>query len=382
MASMEVHWFYYLNTAILLFSMYLSEVHHRPFLGLWIVFSIIPILDQILPDDNCNPTPEQEKVLSQQTRWKIPVFLFVFMEWVHLFWVLSKIARFDLSISHQIVSLIGMGMVSALGFLFSHELFHKRDFLSQAVGIFDMLKSLYMHFYSEHLFGHHKYVSTPEDPATAKYNQSVYSFVIQSVTGSFVNTWNREKKIAAKKNLYKYGLGNRMIQWLALEAGFTLGIWFFLGTKCLCFFLGQAALSIFILETINYIRHYGLLRKKLPNGEYEPVTTKHSWNAPQRLQNYLLLKLQRHSDHHANAYKPYQALSSCLDSPNLPCGYAVCLLAAFVPQVWFSIINPLAEATNTNGKPSEAQLRKSSKALRLWLIIQILIMTALTFVLD
>jgi alkane 1-monooxygenase len=199
MASMQGHWFYYLNTVLLLFSIYLSEVHHRPFLGIWIVFSIIPIIDQILPDDNFNPTPEQEKVLSQQTRWKIPVFLFVFMEWVHLFWVLSKIARFDLSISHQIVSLIGMSMVNSLGFLFSHELFHKRDFLSQAVGIFDMLKSLYMHFYSEHLLGHHKYVSTPEDPATAKYNQSVYSFVIQSELEVLLIRGTERKKSLQKR---------------------------------------------------------------------------------------------------------------------------------------------------------------------------------------
>jgi alkane 1-monooxygenase len=373
---------YYLNTAIVFLFMYITEVYQRPFLIFVIIYALIPLIDLILPDDNLNPTPEEEKLLSSQLKWKIPIYLFVVVEWVCLFWSFNYITRTDPSFIQFFVLILAVGHVSAIGFLFSHELFHKRDLLGQVVGTLDMLKSLYMHFYSEHLLGHHKYVSTPQDPATARYNQSLYGFIMQTVTGSFVNTWNREKKQAAKRKQSPYGFGNRMVQWLTLETGFTVAIGVFFGTRVLGFFIGQAICSVSILETINYIRHYGLLRKKLPNGEYEPVTTKHSWNAPQTLQNMILLKLQRHSDHHANAYKPYQILKSCLDSPNLPCGYAVCLLASFVPPFWFSIVNPLAEATNQSGKPSDRQMNESTKALRLWLLLQVSSMVALSFILN
>ncbi|OMJ87116.1 hypothetical protein SteCoe_11266 [Stentor coeruleus] len=243
-----------------------------------------------------------------------------------------------------------------------------------------MLKSLYMHFYSEHLYGHHKYVSTPNDPATAKFGQTLYAYIPQTLKGSFINTWKRECKAAEKLGKSPYSLHNHFIQWLSIEAIFTFSIWCAWGWKTLGLFLFQAFLSVWMLETINYIRHYGLQRKKQANGLYEPVTTKHSWNAPQTLQNLILLKLQRHSDHHANAYKPYQTLLSCEDSPNLPCGYAVCVLASFFPPVWFGIVNPLAEATNKQGRPNDEQMEKSNSSLKIWLAIQTSIVTILAII--
>ncbi|OMJ78571.1 hypothetical protein SteCoe_21595 [Stentor coeruleus] len=243
-----------------------------------------------------------------------------------------------------------------------------------------MLKSLYLHFYSEHLYGHHKYVSTPNDPATAKFGQTLYEFIPQTIKGGFMNAWKRECKATKKLGKSPYSLNNNFIQWLSMEAIFTFSIWCIWGWKTLGLFLFQAFFSIFMLETINYIRHYGLQRKKQANRLYEPVTTKHSWNAPQTLQNFMLIKVQRHSDHHANSYKPYQTLLSCEDSPNLPCGYTVCVLASFFPPVWFRIINPLAEATNKQGQPNEEQMKKSNDALKIWLAIQTSIISILALI--
>jgi alkane 1-monooxygenase len=354
----------------------MTEYYNQPYFVIWVIYSLIPFLDQIVPPDNTNPTPEEEKLLKSQWKWKIPIYLFIFMEWVTLLWSFSYISRNDLSLLNYLVFVLALSNVSAIGFLFSHELFHKKDTLGKVVGTFDMLKNLYMHFYSEHLYGHHKYVSTPEDPATAAFGQTLYSFIPKSITGSFRNTWNREGQNMLKQKKSFYSLENKMIQWLLIEAAFVFSVWFFLGNKCLGLFLAQAFLSTCLLETINYIRHYGLLRKKMKNGQYEPVTTKHSWNAPQTVQNCILLKLQRHSDHHANAYKPYQILQSCEDSPNLPCGYAVCVLASLFPWAWFSIVNPLAEATNKTGKPSEEQMKKSTDALKVWLVAQVVVTSA------
>lgn len=375
-AYLNTHLPYYLNSVIVLAFIYVTEYYHRPFIVLWIVYSLVPILDQIIPDDNINPTEAEEKVLKSQIKWKVPIYTFIFLEWVTLFWSFDYINRTNMTLFQQFVLLIAVSHISAIGFLFSHELFHKRDTLGKVVGTFDMLKSLYMHFYSEHLYGHHKFVATPNDPATSKYNQSLYSFIPQTIYGTFRNCWNREEKWLAKKKKTVWSVNNTMLQWISIEIAFTLAVWAIWGTVCLIFFLFQAFFSVCLLETINYIRHYGLLRKKLKNGEYEPVTTKHSWNAPQTIQNFILLKLQRHSDHHANSFKPYQILQSCVDSPNLPCGYAVCVLASMFPYVWFNIINPLVEATNDNGKPNETQMGKSNRSLKIWLILQVSIFTA------
>jgi alkane 1-monooxygenase len=124
---------------------------------------------------------------------------------------------------------------------------------------------------------------------------------------------------------------------------FTFAVYYFYGTQTVMFFLVESFGSIFYLEAINYIEHYGLLRKKLANGEYEKVTIKHSWNAPHRFSNYILYKLQRHSDHHENSYKPYQTLLSLNESPHLPHGYTLIIFLSFFPSSWFSVMDPLVE---------------------------------------
>jgi alkane 1-monooxygenase len=116
--------------------------------------------------------------------------------------------------------------------------------------------------------------------------------------------------------------------------------------------------SVLYLEAINYIEHYGLERKQLPDGSFENVNIRHSWNAPHRFSNYILFKLQRHSDHHENALKPYQTLCSYDDSPLLPSGYAACLLLAFFPKFWFEIMNPLVEVYRKGDKPSPELLQR------------------------
>ena len=167
-----------------------------------------------------------------------------------------------------------------------------------------MSKNLYMHFTYEHIFGHHRRVATPEDPASATKDQNVYGFAINSFLGSYKSVYNMEKE--AKKPLYK----NCSVLSVVAAIAFTAGIFAYYPIHTGIFFLFEALFSIFYLEAINYLEHFGLRREKLPNGEYEKVTIRHSWNAPHRFTNYLLFKLQRHSDHHENALKPYQTLLS------------------------------------------------------------------------
>ena len=355
---------YYLNPLLVLFHIYVTEVYQQPFINLLISYAIIPLIDQFLPDDFTNPTPEEAKVLKKQFKWVLPLYFYVLIEWVALFWTFDYISRPDTSLKSTIILTIVLGQITGGGFLYSHELFHKQGFIPKSVGVLNLLNNLYLHFFSEHTLGHHKNVCTPTDPATAKINQSVYDFINSSMMYSFINSWKREEKILKKSGKPALSIHNRMIQWSFLEILFTLVIWKFWGFKCFVVFLIQAWHSINLLESVNYIRHYGLTRKKLENGKYEPVTIKHSWNAPQALQNTILLKLQRHSDHHAFPDKPYQILESSKESPNLPCGYNVCILASHFPSVWFKLINPLVEATNQDGKPTPSQLAQTASTLK------------------
>lgn len=200
-----------------------------------------------------------------------------------------------------------------------------------------MAKVLYMHFTIEHLYGHHKNVATPLDPASAEKGISLYQFVPRSIKYSWLSAYNIEK--AAGKPVYLNGA----VLSIASSVMFVAAVWAAYGTQAMLAFLVYAVGSICYLENINYIEHYGLRRDKLQNGEFEKVTIRHSWNAPHRFTNYILFKLQRHSDHHENSLKPYQTLLSLDDSPNLPHGYSVMLLISFFPRLWFSIMDPLVD---------------------------------------
>jgi alkane 1-monooxygenase len=234
-----------------------------------------------------------------------------------------------------------------------------------------MSKNLYMHFFIEHVYGHHKHVATPLDGATARLGQSLYSFIPQSIKHTWVNSWKYEvNRLSTPWTLY-----NRHLWFLAVEAALTVAIWYGYGVLGLAFFLAQAALSVCELEIINYVEHYGLLRKEVAPGVYEPVGLKHSWNAPQALQNIFLFKLQRHSDHHENPLKPYQSLCSYETSPQLPCGYGVCILASLFSSVWFSIIDPLALQANKTGAVSDQDLKKGELVLRSFVVTQAILLT-------
>lgn len=187
--------------------------------------------------------------------------------------------------------------------------------------------------------GHHKTVATPEDPASANINEYLHSFVWRSFTGSYKSVWNYEtirlrNKVLTGKEMSnglfgmspEFSINNRMISYNIAHTLYIAGVAYFFGMRGFIFVMSYAIIVAFFQEAINYVEHYGLKRTRDKNGIYEPVNINHSWNAPHRYSNYILFKLQRHSDHHANAYKPYQILNTYEDSPTLLVGYSVALV--------------------------------------------------------
>tara|TARA_B100000941_G_C28396934_1_gene495876 strand:- start:348 stop:956 length:609 start_codon:yes stop_codon:yes gene_type:complete len=197
-----------------------------------------------------------------------------------------------------------------------------------------------MHFTMEHNYGHHKNVATELDPASAKKGQNLYHFWITSVFGQYKNAWKIQMKLLKNKRVSFFSLENKLLFFLLYMGLYLITIYFWLGEGALLLAFLAGVISFLFLETINYIEHYGLRRKKVGK-KYERVQNTHSWNSDHIMGRIVLYELTRHSDHHYRASKKYQVLESFQDSPRLPFGYPMSMLLAFVPPIWFAFIHPV-----------------------------------------
>jgi len=248
-------------------------------------------------------------------------------------------------------------------FTTSHELNHKPNIFDKIIGTLSMSKSFYMHFLIAHNQGHHRDVATFDDPATSRFNESYYRFLPRIIYGTFVSAWEIENRYCDEKHGTACTLRNRMIWFTLAILLFPLIFLRLYGYKGMMLQIAIGIGSVMLLELVNYIEHYGLKRKKLESGQYENVNNTHSWNAPHRMTNYMLFKLQRHSDHHENALKPYQNLCTYEDSPLLPNGYPLCIIMALYPKLWFDIMNPVVQSYQSGGKPSPKLIETNNKKL-------------------
>jgi alkane 1-monooxygenase len=228
------------------------------------------------------------------------------------------------------------GITGSQGITFAHELGHSRSRIDRFCAWLLMSSVLYAHFMVEHYRGHHPRAATPDDPASARFGESLWRFLPRTLAGSVASAWQLEARQLTQR---RWSWRRSPLLWatLAQAAGLLL-IAATLGPTALLFWLVQAAYAVFLLEAINYIEHYGLVRGQT-NGQREPFAMHHAWNADHALTNSLIANLQRHSDHHMHAWKPYATLDA-LPGPQLPTGYAGCLFLASVPPLWFAAMHP------------------------------------------
>jgi len=350
---------YYSITALHYLLYYCCERFHNPYVLIFIAFGLLPVLDIILPVDERNPDEAEYKSLIKQVRFKIPLYVSNITTWLIYIYSLNKILSQSNGIFFNIGLFISVSILEGASINLSHELMHKTSFISKFAGVSGLVKNFYTHFYVEHNYYHHVWVSTPQDTATSKLNQSILPFIYNSMVCSYFHGWDIENKRCLEAYGTTNSLNNFMIWSTLATLLFPLTGYYFFGVKGVLLQIAVGLLSAAFLEIINYIEHYGLRRRFIaPLGKYEPVTIHHSWNAPFRVSNYLLVKLQRHSDHHENALKPYHVLASYPDSPCLPQGYSVCLIIALIPSIWFEIMNPLVEIYTKRQKPTQEMLDK------------------------
>jgi alkane 1-monooxygenase len=311
------------------------------------VFILVPILDYIIRKDKTNVPQNEISNVSKERFYRLVTYIWVYVQLGVLIWGFYVVANFSLSLAEWFAFTTGMALVTGgIGITVAHELGHKTEAIEQFYAKVLLMTVCYMHFIIEHNRGHHVRVATLEDPATSRFGETFYSFWWRSVKEGYLSAIDLEKERLHKKGLPVWSRQNQMI-WFAV---FPL---VFVGTFTLVFsaiqirfvwevpvlFFTQSFLAFSLLELVNYIEHYGMSRKQLPSGRYEKVTPLHSWNASHLVSNFLLFQLQRHSDHHAFAYKRYQVLNHYDESPQLPQGYSAMIILALFPPLWFKVMD-------------------------------------------
>ena len=305
-------------------------------------FVILPILDIVLGKDNSNLSTEKSetKKINKIFDWMLYVNLPVV--YCIMLYGFFKIYNNDYYTFEMIGMCLSAGILLATnGINVAHELCHRKKYFERAIGKALFLPCLYMHFYIEHNFGHHVNVGTPEDGATAKYKQNVYSFWITSVSKQYMDAWKKQIKLLKMKKARFLSIKNDMLWYHLFQPAYLLLILAFFSFDVFLFALLSGIISFLFLECINYIEHYGLRRFKTESGRYERVQAHHSWNSNHNIGRIVLYELTRHSDHHFKASKKYQILDCHDEAPQLPFGYPASILLSLVPPLWFHIVNPL-----------------------------------------
>ncbi|EAR02799.1 alkane 1-monooxygenase [Maribacter sp. HTCC2170] len=316
-------------------------------LGYWSYFTplyafvIIPILEILLPLDTTNTTLEERKKKKHQQIFDWLLYLNIPVVYGLLIYALWLINSQSLSYLEIVGITISVGIVLGTnGINVAHELGHRNKTKERYLAKLLLLPSLYMHFYIEHNHGHHANAATKNDPATAKYNQSVYSFWFTSVIKQYINSWKIQQKLRKNNNTPLFSVRHDMLWYSIIQVTYLLLVFTFFNLNGLYFAIGTAIVGFLLLETVNYIEHYGLLRSKLPSGRYERVKEIHSWNSNHVVGRIVLYELTRHSDHHYKASKKYQILDYHDTSPQMPFGYPTSMVMSLIPPLWFKIMNP------------------------------------------
>lgn len=304
-------------------------------------FVVLPFLDVITGESSDNLS--QETTLNKITKRIFDLMLYLNVPIVFglLFVVFSKFQANTYTLFETIGMALSAGILLATNSInVAHELGHRGPYYERFMSKLLYLPCLYMHFYIEHNFGHHLHVATPNDGATAKYNQTVYSFWISSVSKQYVDAWKRQIQLLKIRNKPLVSISNDMLWYHLIQPLYLFGIFYFFSVEVMLFALAIGVISFLFLESINYIEHYGLRRQKLGSGRYERVQPHHSWNSNFNIGRIVLYELTLHSDHHYKSSKKYQVLRSYEECPTLPLGYPASILLSFVPPLWFRVMNP------------------------------------------
>ncbi len=307
---------------------------------LFYAYVLIPLLDLAVGEDHTNPPAEIVEKMAQDNYYRVLLHVSVPIYWLGLLVPAWFVGTHDLPWWAILAMAVAAGVSSGTAITIGHELGHKPNRLDKIMAIFANALTWYGHFCVEHNRGHHTWVATPEDPASARFNESVYAFSRRELPGAFLRGIRHERERMEKKGLPFWHWRNETLQGYAVSFALDATLIAMFDWVMIPFLLIHNFVGQYMLTQANYVEHYGLKRVKKPTGRYEPCEPHHSWNTNHIVSNLMLFHLQRHSDHHANPMRPYQSLRNFENLPQLPSGYPGSFALAAIPPLWFRIMNP------------------------------------------
>jgi alkane 1-monooxygenase len=332
------YFFGYINLAVISLSIYLGS--RWSFLALAYIFVLIPFIELFLSGTDVNMNKEQEDQAKKMKMYDLLVYSALPIQLALLIFFLFRVNDPSLALWEKIGMMNAFGIAcGALGINAAHELGHRNTKWEQIMSKALLATSQYMHFFIEHNRGHHKNVSTDEDPASGRYGESVYAFYLRSVPQGWLSAWHLEADRLRKAEQSFWGIHNEMLWYQLIQATMLLAISLIFGWQTMLLYLGAAVSGFLMLETVNYIEHYGLRRKKIDGAYYEKTMPIHSWNSNHVIGRIFLLEVTRHSDHHYMANRKYQVLRHFDESPQMPTGYPGMMVLAFFPPLWFKVMH-------------------------------------------
>ncbi len=299
-----------------------------------------PLLDALLGEDLSNPPEAVVPALESDRYYRLLTWLTVPLHLAALVVAAWYAATAELSVLGWLALAVVAGLGSGIAVNTAHEMGHHRHPVDQLLSRLALAVPCYGHFTTEHNFGHHAEVATPSDCASARYNESIYRFALREMPGGLRRAWRIERERLARRGLSIWHWRNSLLQSWLLSLLIQGGLILWLGGWTVAFLLIHNCLAWFQLSSANYVEHYGLLRRLLPDGRRERCQPHHSWNSNHLFSNLLLFHLERHSDHHAHPQRRYQSLRHFSEAPQLPSGYFGMFLLAYVPPLWFRVMNP------------------------------------------
>lgn len=328
----------------------------------WYMFSILDAFIGLNLDNNDVDTPD-----DQLFWYRAITLVWAPLQFALLAWMLWYVPSADhLSTVEAVVLFLGVGVITGtVGINYSHELMHQKPRGERLLGDALLAMVLYSHFRSEHMLVHHRYVATPRDPVTARYNEGFHRFFPRVLRQCWLSAFRAEKTMLERKSKVWTDLSNPFFRYWAMQGLMILIAILLGGVAGLLLFLWQAFIAVWQLELVNYVEHYGLTRKHLGDGKYEHVHPRHSWNAAHKASNWLLINLQRHSDHHYKPDRRFPLLQNHAEdsAPQLPYGYPMMTMAAMIPPVWRRVMNPRVRRWRQMYYPEIVDWKPYNKAL-------------------
>jgi alkane 1-monooxygenase len=335
------------------------------------LYGLVPLLDLLLGEDRSNPPESAVPALEADRYYRWVTYATVPVLWIAFIGSIWYLVTQPLPLHAQIAMMLSAGLIGGFGINLGHELGHKTTKLERWLAKIVLAPTGYGHFFIEHNHGHHRDVATPADPASSRMGETIYTFILREMPGALKRAWAIEVERLQKRSLPVWSLHNEILQPALITLVLWAGLVAWLGWVALPFILAVSFWANFQLTSANYIEHYGLLRGKLPSGRYEPCRPHHSWNSNHLCSNWMLFHLQRHSDHHAHPLRRYQSLRHFEGLPTLPNGYMGTYLVAYLPPLWFRLMDPRlvqavgADASRIHFQPGKRDALVQRHGLRL-----------------